>query len=91
MVVKLRLIELTYVYSNPPTNCHFQITDYAKDLPFEDNTFDFVVQREARFKHTKEAWERIIREAIRVTKPGGYLEFSKWKHNHKGSGCSVIV
>ncbi|CAO3592008.1 unnamed protein product [Absidia cylindrospora] len=67
--------DILYPITNPPTNCHFQITDYTKDLPFEDNTFDFVIQREARFRHSKESWEKVISEAIRVTKPGGYLEF----------------
>ncbi|KAI8341817.1 S-adenosyl-L-methionine-dependent methyltransferase [Chlamydoabsidia padenii] len=67
--------DILYPLMNPPTNCHFQITDFSAGLPFDDNTFDYVIQREARFKHTKESWDMIISEAIRVTKPGGYLEF----------------
>ncbi|KAI8085127.1 S-adenosyl-L-methionine-dependent methyltransferase [Halteromyces radiatus] len=67
--------DILYAITNPPCNSHFQVTDFTKGLPFEDNTFDFVVQREARFKHTKDNWEKVIQEAIRVTKPGGYLEF----------------
>ncbi|KAI8328016.1 S-adenosyl-L-methionine-dependent methyltransferase [Chlamydoabsidia padenii] len=78
--------DVIYPITSPPNNCHFQIIDSTKDLPFEDNTFDLVVQHEARFKHTKEVWEKVVREAIRVTKPGGYLEF---KVNDIGPSLSL--
>jgi ubiquinone/menaquinone biosynthesis C-methylase UbiE len=49
-------------------------------LPFPDNTFDYVVQRNALYNYTKEEWDNIvIPEMIRVLKPGGWIEFGKWR------------
>jgi ubiquinone/menaquinone biosynthesis C-methylase UbiE len=50
--------------------------DTTEGLPFPDNSFDYVVQRNALYNYTKEEWDSIvIPEMIRVLKPGGWIEF----------------
>ncbi|KAJ1557242.1 hypothetical protein HK096_008352 [Nowakowskiella sp. JEL0078] len=39
-----------------------------------DNTFDAVYQRLMVFAIRKDEWDNVIRELVRVTKPGGYIE-----------------
>ncbi|KAF7720661.1 hypothetical protein EC973_006666 [Apophysomyces ossiformis] len=68
---------MIYPISNPPINCHFRIADASKGLPFPDNTFDYVSQRDRLWRLTRLEWDTVINEMIRVTKPGGWLEFSK--------------
>ncbi|KAI8067730.1 S-adenosyl-L-methionine-dependent methyltransferase [Gongronella butleri] len=67
--------DIMFPIQNPPLNFHAKKIDYTKDLPFPDESFDFVVQHDARFQHTTSTWRKVIEEAIRVTKPGGYIEF----------------
>ncbi|KAI1391668.1 S-adenosyl-L-methionine-dependent methyltransferase [Hypoxylon trugodes] len=52
------------------TNISFQTADAYK-LPFEDATFD-VVHCHQVLNHNKDQWE-ILREMLRVTKPGGVV------------------
>ncbi|RHZ86968.1 hypothetical protein Glove_41g104 [Diversispora epigaea] len=61
-----------------PQNSHFVVGDILKKLPFEDSTFDYVCIRLIgfRFLFTEEDWNnKIIKELIRITKPGGWVEF----------------
>ncbi|KAG1497984.1 hypothetical protein G6F46_006185 [Rhizopus delemar] len=64
-----------YPISHPPANCHFRLMDLSTGLAFPDNTFDYVTQHDALFKYNQSDWELMIPEIIRVTKPGGYIEF----------------
>ncbi|KAJ3024803.1 UNVERIFIED_CONTAM: hypothetical protein HDU68_007769 [Siphonaria sp. JEL0065] len=43
-------------------------------LPYEDNTFDYVHQRLLVLGIPKDKWTSVIKEIIRVTKPGGWIE-----------------
>ncbi|KAI8985323.1 S-adenosyl-L-methionine-dependent methyltransferase [Pilobolus umbonatus] len=43
-------------------------------LPFEDNHFDFVIQRLVATSFTVANWKRVLTELLRVTKPGGYIQ-----------------
>ncbi|RUS32213.1 S-adenosyl-L-methionine-dependent methyltransferase [Jimgerdemannia flammicorona] len=56
-----------------PPNVTFIVADTFK-LPFEDESFDYVFQRFHCLCFTEAAWPTIIRELMRVTKPGGTLE-----------------
>ena len=60
-----------------PKNCHFQIADTVKGLPFEDNTFDYVFQRFQAACFRAHEWPIVIRELIRVVKPGGWIELGR--------------
>ncbi|RHZ87026.1 hypothetical protein Glove_41g82 [Diversispora epigaea] len=57
-----------------PENVTFQQANVLLGLPFEDNTFDFVYIRFMIFAFSVEDWERAIKEVVRVTKPGGWVE-----------------
>ncbi|CAG8438444.1 1592_t:CDS:2 [Diversispora eburnea] len=62
-----------------PQNSHFVVCDLLNKLPFEDSTFDYVCIRliGLRLLFTQEDWEnKIIKELIRITKPGGWVEFT---------------
>ncbi|CAI2165277.1 17044_t:CDS:2 [Funneliformis geosporum] len=59
-----------------PENLEFVEGDVLKGLPFDDNTFDFVHQETMGLSWTLDNWPFVISEIIRVTKPGGYMQFS---------------
>ncbi|CAB4439176.1 unnamed protein product [Rhizophagus irregularis] len=56
-------------------NAHFLKTDILEGLALEDNTFDFVHLRCITLIFTDEEWSnKVIKELIRVCKPGGWIE-----------------
>ncbi|KAI9257906.1 S-adenosyl-L-methionine-dependent methyltransferase [Sporodiniella umbellata] len=56
--------KLTYKYGN-----------VAQGLPYENNIFDFVHMRFLVYALRADEWPYAIKEAIRVTKPGGMIQF----------------
>ncbi|KAI7872554.1 S-adenosyl-L-methionine-dependent methyltransferase [Spinellus fusiger] len=67
-------VEVMLYPTNPPNNTHYRIVDITKGLPFPDNYFDYVVQRDSMYHYTREDWDTVLSEIIRVTKPNGYIE-----------------
>ncbi|KAI9316716.1 hypothetical protein BX666DRAFT_187846 [Dichotomocladium elegans] len=65
---------IIFPISNPPRNCHYCIADAGKELPFPDNTFDYVAQHDSVFDYMQDEWTTVINEIIRVTKPGGWIQ-----------------
>ena len=58
-----------------PPNAAFIKCDVHDGLPFPDNSFDFVWQAFLIVCIDWQAWrEKVMKELIRVTKPGGYIE-----------------
>jgi len=57
-----------------PTNLEFRQCDMIQGLPFSDNYFDFVRMSLMLTSFKANQWDSIIRELVRVLKPGGYLE-----------------
>jgi len=57
-----------------PSNCTFFEANTLKGLPFDDNTFDFVFQRFNSVCFKELEWPVVLREMVRVAKPGGYIE-----------------
>lgn len=57
-----------------PDNYVFVPGNILKGLPFEDGLFDFVHQRLLVAGIPTQQWPKVIRELIRVTKPGGWIE-----------------
>lgn len=57
-----------------PKNCHVRVATAPEGLPFADNSFDFVVQHDMAIRYTRKQWDDALKELVRVTKPGGYLE-----------------
>lgn len=48
--------------------------DFTKGLPFEDETFDYVVERLQTIYCSEQSWPKFIKGLMRVTKPGGIIE-----------------
>jgi ubiquinone/menaquinone biosynthesis C-methylase UbiE len=57
-----------------PSNVTFQKQDVLLGLPFEDNSFDFVQMRLFLLAFNRSQWQDALKEAYRVTKPGGYVQ-----------------
>ncbi|RUS14399.1 hypothetical protein BC937DRAFT_93882 [Endogone sp. FLAS-F59071] len=69
-------ISITDVYINivVPSNCTFMTVDFTKGLPFEDETFDYVVERLQTIYCAEHLWPKLIKELMRVTRTGGIIE-----------------
>src|SRR5690348_16704283 len=57
-----------------PKNVEFLQLNFLNGLPWPDEYFDFVYQRFMLFSFTVEQWSYVIKELLRVTKKGGWLE-----------------
>lgn len=57
-----------------PGNFTFVQGNMFEGLPFPDNSFDFVHQRLVIVAMPTNTWTTQIREAMRVTRPGGWVE-----------------
>ncbi|KAJ1548973.1 hypothetical protein HK405_012000, partial [Cladochytrium tenue] len=64
----------TYGHHNLPANVTFETKDVTNGLDFPDNTFDLVHQRSLMLAYKTEQWPAVLKELIRVTKPGGYIQ-----------------
>ncbi|KAI9307079.1 hypothetical protein BJ944DRAFT_262455 [Cunninghamella echinulata] len=68
-------------------NLDFYVMDVRKyKLPFPDNSFQFVMQRLSTSAYSVDQWDFVIEELIRVTEPGGYLQFIEIDYNSQGLG-----
>ncbi|KAI7851536.1 S-adenosyl-L-methionine-dependent methyltransferase [Circinella umbellata] len=70
-------ISLVFPTQIKPKNCEFSLHNLAEPLPFPDNYFRFVHQRLLVMGHLKADWPKILKEFIRVTKPGGWIELTE--------------
>lgn len=58
-----------------PVNCSFlQGNILSEQLPFADASFDFVHMRLLFLAIPSPDWPKVIRELLRVTRPGGWIE-----------------
>ena len=48
--------------------------DMLQTFPFPDASFDYVHQRQVGADVPADAWQKLVSEAVRVTKPGGWIE-----------------
>ncbi|CAG8444284.1 11040_t:CDS:2 [Funneliformis caledonium] len=61
--------------SHVSNNVAFLETNIISGFPFPNETFDFVYQRLMCFALTKKQWQDVILDMVRITKPGGWIEF----------------
>ncbi|CEG74018.1 hypothetical protein RMATCC62417_09291 [Rhizopus microsporus] len=57
-----------------PKSFTFELTNVVKGLPYPDSTFDFVQIRYLVYALKEEEWPIAIKEALRATKIGGFLQ-----------------
>ncbi|GLV60858.1 hypothetical protein KDH_76770 [Dictyobacter sp. S3.2.2.5] len=57
-----------------PANCSFVQANVMEGLPFPSSSFDYVHQRLLTVALPASAWPMLLRELVRVTKPGGWIE-----------------
>ncbi|CAG8543971.1 14921_t:CDS:2 [Gigaspora margarita] len=60
-----------------PDNFTFVKANVLEEIPFEENTFDYVFQRNLFGAFTEQNWPDVIDELVRVLKPGGFIELSE--------------
>ncbi|MBO0728380.1 MAG: methyltransferase domain-containing protein [Acidimicrobiaceae bacterium] len=63
--------------------------DLLKGLPFRDAVFDYVHQRLLLSGIPALAWPRVVRDLVRVTKPGGWIELVEPVAVLQGGGPAV--
>nr|CAG8457233.1 9944_t:CDS:2 [Entrophospora candida] len=63
-----------------PTNIAMIKHNILDGLPFPDNTFDFVHQKHMLTALKIDQWPFVIDELIRITKPGGWIEFVEYEY-----------
>ena len=62
-------------------NAHFHIGDILQPLDFEDNSFDFVNARTIVGFMMPTSWPTLLRECMRVTRPGGFIRLTELELN----------
>lgn len=64
-----------------PRNCHFRtcgslVVTHPQtiNLPFPDNSIDYIYQRDMNWALTGQTWQPLLLEYQRILKPGGWIE-----------------
>jgi ubiquinone/menaquinone biosynthesis C-methylase UbiE len=63
-----------YPTSIIPGNCRFEHCDVTKRLPYNDESFDFVISRNMALAVRFDSWQNYVDEMIRVSRPSAYME-----------------
>ncbi|CAG8482297.1 21325_t:CDS:2 [Cetraspora pellucida] len=69
-----------------PSNVQFVISDMQKGLPFQSDSFDFIYMRFLALNFRDSEWDNLIKESIRVLKPGCWLEITDVETDVKNPG-----
>ncbi|HEU5377870.1 MAG TPA: methyltransferase domain-containing protein [Ktedonobacteraceae bacterium] len=69
-----------------PENCYLRTGNVLSGLPFPDALFGYTHQRLLTAAITAENWPRVVRELIRVTRPGGWVECVEIDHQMQNAG-----
>lgn len=81
--------DITGQRPSTPLNYHFQVGNVLQGLPFLEGNFDFVHQRLLVTGIPFARWNEVIRELIRVTKPGGWIEMVEAGSTFVNSGAAT--
>ncbi|KAG9302569.1 hypothetical protein G9A89_007273 [Geosiphon pyriformis] len=79
-------IDPTFPNEGKPSNAAFIECNVLDGIPFPENTFDCVHQSGMLSTYTGSQWGIVLREMVRVIKPGGYLEIAELDFNYKNVG-----
>lgn len=72
-----------------PPNYQFHTGDVLKGLSFADQSFDFIHQRFLIMGIPTDRWPHIIRELVRLTRPGGWIEIVETETQARNPGPNV--
>ncbi len=80
-------------------NVHFRLMDALKPLDFPDHAFDVVNARLLQAFMPPEAWPRLVRECVRITRPGGIIRLTEGEYSlsnspafeHVGALCTQAL
>ncbi|KAI8391331.1 S-adenosyl-L-methionine-dependent methyltransferase [Radiomyces spectabilis] len=68
-------LENVYPHDIKPKNCHFRTCDLTiLPLPLPDNSVDFIFQRDMNWYLKAHMWLPLLKEYLRILKPGGWIE-----------------
>jgi SAM-dependent methyltransferase len=73
-----------------PPNFHFVQSNILQGLPFPDGVFDFTHQRMLVGAIPIPEWSNVVRELIRVTRPGGWIELLEVGNTFNNAGPATI-
>jgi SAM-dependent methyltransferase len=73
-----------------PPNWHFVQGSILQGLPFPDDLFDFTHQRLLVGAIPPSEWPSAIRELIRVTRPGGWIELLELDDTYHDAGPASV-
>src|SRR5256885_1849061 len=76
--------------TTPTPNHPFVQGNLLSGLPFGDHTFDFTHQRLLSVGIPQRAWPDVIRELVRVTRPGGWIELLESGFTLRNGGPGTI-
>nr|CAG8457208.1 9943_t:CDS:2 [Entrophospora candida] len=79
--VGIDIASLKDIKKELPTNMAIIKHNILDGLPFPDDTFDFVHQKHMFTALKIDQWPFVIDELIRITKPGGWIEFVEYEQN----------
>jgi ubiquinone/menaquinone biosynthesis C-methylase UbiE len=57
-----------------PHNCNFVVGNLVHELPFEENSFDFIYMRVVGMGIPNEVYPTVLSHLSKVLKPGGWIE-----------------
>ena len=72
-----------------PSNYHWVQGNVLQGLPFADASFDLTHQRLLVAAIPAASWQLVVRELIRVTRPGGWLELVEGADQYKRVGPAL--
>lgn len=72
--------------TDTPDNCYLRAGNVLAGLPFPDALFGYTHQRLLTAAITAEKWQGAVRELIRVTRPGGWVELVELDNQMQNAG-----
>ncbi|KAI8093218.1 S-adenosyl-L-methionine-dependent methyltransferase [Halteromyces radiatus] len=84
-------IYAVYPQTIRPPNSTFMLADALEGLPFHDEMFDLVQIRLMVAAIKVNEWPKLIKEAMRVLKPGGILQMIEPDYRDSGGGASQLL
>ncbi|CAO3675371.1 unnamed protein product [Umbelopsis ramanniana] len=75
-----------------PHNCNFVVGNIVNELPFEENSFDYIYMRLVAMGVPNEVYPTVLSNLNKVLKPGGWIELVEFdgEQVYKGKGATLF-